>query len=495
MKDMNPRTVPLRARFPALLALLFAFSPPAEAATILVPADQPTIQAAIVAAGPGDLVLVAPGTYAEEIDFLGKAITVRSTLGPEVTILDPSTVRSDARLPTRRFERRIGEDHSVEIFEVDGHFAGELFYDQHGTLRKRRQRGTGNQGSVVLFSSGETRASVLEGFTIRGGLSSQEGGGVRIDGSSPTLRGNIITGNRSCIEGGGVAIAFSSPLVEDNIISNNQQRKDCFGGSGGGGIAVRGAGSAEIRGNTISGNSHSYGGAIWLFAAGTPQVVGNTLDNNSASGGGGGFDIVNLSQVRMIQNVIRRNTGGPGTVGDGIDWTSPTGEIPPIVLNNTFVHNGEIEILLWGTNGSAIFANNLVLANSAGTAIHCSSLGNPTPVHFVNNNVFAPGGTAYGGICSSPVGMGGNISADPLLANAAGGNFHLLPGSPSIDAGNNSLDALPDFDFDGFARIVDGDGNSIATVDQGVFENQAGLVIFSDGFESGDASGWSLTAP
>lgn len=47
-----------------------------------------TVDAAIGAAGAGDTVLVCPGTYVENINFRGKAITVRSVGGPAVTILD-----------------------------------------------------------------------------------------------------------------------------------------------------------------------------------------------------------------------------------------------------------------------------------------------------------------------------------------------------------------------------------------------------------------------
>ncbi|MGE5303950.1 MAG: hypothetical protein ACM3TN_11595, partial [Alphaproteobacteria bacterium] len=52
--------------------------PSVQAATIHVPADQPTIQAAINSAVNSDTVLVAPGTYVENINFRGKAITVIS---------------------------------------------------------------------------------------------------------------------------------------------------------------------------------------------------------------------------------------------------------------------------------------------------------------------------------------------------------------------------------------------------------------------------------
>ena len=61
----------------AALAPLFCTSALAQN-TLRVPADQPTIQAAINAATNGDTVLVSPGTYYENINFNGKAITVVS---------------------------------------------------------------------------------------------------------------------------------------------------------------------------------------------------------------------------------------------------------------------------------------------------------------------------------------------------------------------------------------------------------------------------------
>ena len=59
-----------------------------EAQTIRkVPQDFSTIQGAIVAAQNGDTVRVAPGVYVENINFLGKAITVVSEAGPNFTTI------------------------------------------------------------------------------------------------------------------------------------------------------------------------------------------------------------------------------------------------------------------------------------------------------------------------------------------------------------------------------------------------------------------------
>ena len=67
--------------------ILYSYST-LDADTINIPADYPTIQEGIDAAVNGDTVLVAPGTYVENIDFIGKAITVTSKHGASVTTID-----------------------------------------------------------------------------------------------------------------------------------------------------------------------------------------------------------------------------------------------------------------------------------------------------------------------------------------------------------------------------------------------------------------------
>ena len=68
-----------------LVALLAVSSAQADIINV-GPGD--SIQAAIVAAVDGDEIVVAPGTYFETINFIGKAVTLRSSGGAEVTTID-----------------------------------------------------------------------------------------------------------------------------------------------------------------------------------------------------------------------------------------------------------------------------------------------------------------------------------------------------------------------------------------------------------------------
>jgi parallel beta-helix repeat protein len=378
---------------------------------ITVPGDQPTIQSAIDVATAGDTVLVAPGTYVENLNFGGKAITVESNQGPEATIID------------------------------------------------------GNQaGSVVTFVSGEGPSSVLRGFTLQRGLAGSDGGGINILSSSPTVVGNIITDNRVCGDGAGISVRFSSARIEGNLITNNGGIV-CSGISGGG-IRVGGVGQVQIIDNVITGNSASsgFGGGIDLFAAGTPTIRGNVISANTAAFGGG-IHIVNQSDATIVQNVINGNHAGQG---GGIYWLIPSGVRGPLLINNTVASN-QAE-----TQGSGIFAggfdaqvqlfNNIVEGASGQPAIYCDEFYDPAPPILKSNNVFSDGAAAYGGTCGDPTGTNSNISADPLFVDPANADYHLAAGSPSIDAGDNAAPELPATDIDGDRRVMNG------RVDQGVDE-------------------------
>ena len=77
------------------LALLGAVSPPAQTATLVVPTDFATIQAAIDAAAAQDVVLVEPGTYAENLS-LRSNVDVRGAVCFDVSVVvDEASRTSD----------------------------------------------------------------------------------------------------------------------------------------------------------------------------------------------------------------------------------------------------------------------------------------------------------------------------------------------------------------------------------------------------------------
>jgi hypothetical protein len=403
-------------RFVLAVCIILLFAAPSLAGRIIhVPADQPTIQDGINVASNGDAVLVAPGTYTENINFNGKAITVESSKGASVTTIANS-----------------------------------------------------GGGATVTFNQSEMPSSVLKGFTLQGGVNTV---GIVI-GSSPTILNNVITGNHSC-DGAGINISWASPIIEGNTITGNFHDQ-CSGGGGGGGIAVGGQGSAQIIGNTISGNDGGNGfagGGISLFAAGSPVIINNVIMNNSIQTQGGGIGIGGCcSDAIIVQNLIIGNTAP--TSGGGIYSFSNSGA--PKIVNNTLVRNQSS-----GGVGSGIYTNsspnnptqiynNIIFGVSGETAIYCDNFNTTTLPVPVSNDVYAPRGKRYGGICKDPTGKNGNISADPRFVSSS--NLRVKDGSPVIDAGDNTAPNLPNKDFVGNPRIIDGKGLSTPIVDMGAYE-------------------------
>ncbi len=391
----------------SLAAGMLAGTVPAGAAAVInVPADQPTIQAAVDAAADGDTVLVAAGSYFENVVIADKSITLAAGSG---------------------------------LVVIDG----------------------GGLDSVVTITNSN---SVLRGFLIQNGRDLW-GGGVSVTGGAPLVELNTIAANTACDSGAGVSVRFSAATVRDNTITENRQQS-CSGGSGGGGVLVGGAGTAQILDNHIVGNSHgTRGGGIALNAAGSPVISGNVIESND-SGTGGGIAAINVSDALIVNNFIVSNSAGSG---GGIYWLVPSSGRGPFVHNNTIAANTATAgagIFADGFDANAEIINNVITAVGDATVVHCGTFNDPNPPIVSHNDVFSNGGTRYGGLCSDVTGTGGNISADPMFVG--GGDFHLQAGSPAIDAADDAK--APAVDIDGDARPADGDGDGAAVADMGADE-------------------------
>ena len=405
-----------------LLSFLAGIS---KAQTVInVPADQATIQAGINIANSGDTIMVAPGTYGEHINFVGKAVTVKSSGGPSVTIIDG-----------------------------------------------------GANGSVVTFKNGETASSQLSGFTIRNGLQNGlAGGGILISGASPTITGNVITGNHAAI-GIGIYINGGSPVIKNNTITGNDQAGAGDGGQGGGGILVSGTNSSaaapQILENRITNNSVSSGGSgggISVTYYSSPLIQNNLIEGNTAYNGGGGISLQSYNAPLVVQNVITNNSALGGGSGGGI-WVSPGSSSPHIFLNNTVAGNTALDqssgIFVTGFGSNASFTNNIVVAASGQTAVTCNSTYSTISPFFSYNDAYSSSAQAWAGICDT-TSQAGNISVDPQFAGAA--DFHLRSSSPAIDVGDNTRPNLPSTDLDGNQRIWDGNNDCVSTIDLGAYE-------------------------
>lgn len=382
-----------------------------------VPGDYSSIQSAIEASDNGDTVLVAPGRYMENVNFLGKDITLTST--------DPN----------------------------DANVVASTIIDANGT------------GTVVTLANGETRQAVLTGFTITGGMGTYD----------PEFPGKLYLGSTNKIYlAGGILCSYTSPSIIGNVIEENHipavitpaggretdEKIDGFGG----GIVCDNS-SALIQGNVIRNNSASIGGGLYTFQ-GTAQVNGNKFYSNRTDIFGGAmflhFDRGITSNNLCFDNHSQVYAGGLLIMGG------------TTVINNTFIANSSST-----EEGGNLFSYNtthlpdfspLVLVNNiiaqAPSGYGSCMLGSHPHDVIANNNVWGNQPANYCNVWNNEPGMyynetldytglNGNISMDPGFVDAAAWDYHLRADSPCIDAGTMvpAVASLA-FDIDGQTRLV-----------------------------------------
>ncbi len=394
---------------------------PAGAQQVIhVPADQQTIQAGIDAAQNGDTVLVAPGTYNENIDFRGKGITVTSGATSSA-----GAVGTIIKAP--------GPD-SVVTIRTDDY---------------------------------EPLISVLNGFTITHFSNIQTtttstGDGIATHRASAKIINNLILENPGC----GVAVeAPEFLLVQGNTVTSSSVGGCGFAAGyqflGGAPILTDGGNILQVSDNLVVDN---HATSVWnqgLSIKGPNHLL---LQNNIVAGNSGSGEPLVLADdpdLSLVQNLIYGNTSSDAHP-TAVRITSPGYTTSITMTNNTVIAptNSTSALVLTASIISQAVSNNIFLGHGAGQAVTCyyvdQRFGSPQNVpppgaSFSNNDVFQ-GSTAQTYQCAQPGNTVGNLSTDPEFLNLAGGDLHTERTSPVVAAGDVDAPQIPALDLDGLPR-------------------------------------------
>jgi hypothetical protein len=284
-----------------------------------------------------------------------------------------------------------------------------------------------------------------------------------------------------------------------------------------GGAVLARNGTLLLRRATIEANMAESGGGLAVEDGGLDLDESNVLANLAAGPGGGLALFGAPDRLRVGRSTIAGNIAQDGA---GVAHLAPLAVVPLDVVQSTMSSNFAFGsgggLLLDGAGAAALLDFVTVAENTAafgsGVAIDQGNL----VVHESLLGESASGNDCDVGPPGSLVPSGFNLDTDGTCAAAAGGSFgtvaslglsgladrggstltHVpLDGSPALDAATacSNRSGFPVFsDQRGMPRPVEGGGPPGARCDLGAVE---GVLLFVDGFESGDTGAWSAVVP
>jgi len=453
-----------------ILSVLFIllFSRFVMADIINVPADQPTIQQGLNVATEGDTVLVAPSTYYENLFWPAtNGITLLSETGAENTIIDGSNSSAviytfgttiDTTTVINGFTLQNGTADSgggiscldasplVKNCIIENNEGGGCAFTNSFAVLKnneiRENNGNGikceecsnitteycnienNNGSgIYLFST--SSGDIIECDIT--GNSTDHGGGIYCNESSPSLENVIIT-NNSALDGGGIYCLDSSPSLMDVTISDNTSTGwEPF--YGGGGIYCSNS-NPSLENVIITNNSALDGGGIYCSGS-SPSLVNVTITNNSDALRGGGIYCKD-SSPSLVNVTIRDNSVSHHGGGIYCEDSNPSLENVTITNNSSDYCGGGISC--WHHSSPSL--ENVTITNNStgygeGGGISCWLYSSPSLVNVtITDNSANSGGGIYCYHNSSP--SLENVTITNNSAGEYGGGIRCYDSSPSL---------------------------------------------------------------
>jgi hypothetical protein len=365
----------------------------------------------------------------------------------------------------------------------------------------------GANGTVLTIRNTHSLSTTINGFTFQGGnnLDQDIAGGIYLSKGAATITHSVFGAN----SGGQIFIEKGSAIVASNTLTTSPF-PNCGANNNGGGFAIKiwdlstvtdtkgRVVPNDILDNLIEGNSACAAIAIEVTTTssgnadipGSVNIANNIIRNNESA------ISIYSTQALVRQNLIYGNVAGALTLIHPVSTTPTTNPTdftdPPdyFVINNTIANNawnvngGSVQtVFLAGNYAKIAFVNNLLLSSSSVPVFECYSF-NYTPVILDHNDIYNSNGPIFDGNCLANATGNGNISASAQFVSAT--DLHLNPGSPAIDAGNNSSPGLTTTDINGAPRIQDSTGKGFVIADMGAYE--------SSGVQNATPSVLTLTA-
>jgi len=370
--------------------------------------DAPTIQAGVDAASPGDIVLVAAGTYATTsvVDVNGTPSAVCVAIGKDIRLLSESgslnTTIGNASANIAIYIHDVGSSAEINGFRIQTAFEPYACVDGpsemtlNGPLPPFLKRGISCRNGSPLITNNNITTN---------------GAAVELLGSPATLTANTVTlapRGIACLDG-------SDAVIANNVIHTCASAISCD------------ASSPTVTGNDL------YDGCTGIRSRlGSPIVTDNLIHDFSPYG------IDCATSITLENNHISDNAVGVFLGGVGIT----------VVRGNIFNSHFYYAIEIWGpTEGAITIEGNTI--DGSGSAIFCQAGANPLirrniivrsffgircalssfPVMECNDVVTFQ--ARYIGDCTDQTGLNGNISVDPQFCGLTdSGNYGLQGDSP-----------------------------------------------------------------